>query len=126
MSLCIIAGGKAVTLAAAAFTLSWTHSVERTEWRETWLLTPAGLELAQAQVKGSGAGIDPPQDAILEDGWWVYAPALPSLPRLVLAASGATASGWQLCIPDSCMTLGAKPASPIVIEPCWQEDQQEN
>lgn len=122
MSLCIIAGGKAVTLAAAAFTLSWTHSVERTEWREAWLVTPAGLELTQARVKGSGAGVDPPADARLENGWWVYAPAVPPVPRLVLAASGATASGWRLCVENDCMMLGAQPAVPVVVEPCQEED----
>ena len=30
MSLCILAAGKTVTISVAAFTLSWTHSVERT------------------------------------------------------------------------------------------------
>lgn len=118
MSLCIIAGGKAVTLAAAAFTLSWTHSVERTEWREAWRLTPAGLELTQARVKGSGAGVDPPEDARLENGWWIYAPAVRPLSRLVLASSGATASGWRLCVENDCMTLGARPDAPVVVEPC--------
>lgn len=118
MSLCIIAGGKAVTLAAAAFTLTWTHSVERTEWREAWLLTPAGLELTEARVKGSGAGVDPPENARLEDGWWIYAPAVKPLPRLVLASSGATVSSWSLCVQDACMTLGAKPGAAIIVEPC--------
>lgn len=107
-----------VTLAAAAFTLSWSHSVERTEWHEEWQLTPAGLELIAAQVKGSGAGIDPPENAVLEDGWWKYAPTIAPLPRLVLAASGATISGWSLCTQDTCLTLGTESAAPIVIEPC--------
>jgi len=116
--LCVIAGGKTVALAASAFTLAWTHSVEKTEWREAWRLTPAGLELVEARVKGSGAGIDPPAGAVLEDGWWVYAPAVAPLPRLALAASGATASGWSLCARGTCMTLGAEPGEAVVVEPC--------
>jgi len=118
MSLCLLAGGKTVALAATVFTLSWNHSVERTEWQEKWQLTPAGLELTEARVKGSGAGIDPPQDARLEDGWWIYTPTIAPLPRLVLAASGATISGWSLCTQDDCMTLGVEATAPIVIEPC--------
>ena len=34
MSLCILAGGKVTALALSAFTLSWTHSVQKSEWRE--------------------------------------------------------------------------------------------
>lgn len=119
MSLCVVAGARTVALAATAFTLSWTHSVEKTEWREDWRLTPAGLELVAARVKGSGAGIDPPEGAVLEDGWWVYAPAVAPLPRLVLAASGATVSGWSLCAQDACMDIGGEEAGEaVVVEPC--------
>ena len=66
-----------MTLAVAAFTLSWTHSVEKTRWEEDWAITPAGLQIVEARVKGSGAGMDPADGAVLRDGWWVYAPSLP-------------------------------------------------
>ncbi|TYR33112.1 DUF1850 domain-containing protein [Mesorhizobium microcysteis] len=118
MSLCIAAGGKAIVLAANLFTLSWQHSVERTEWREAWRITPAGLELVEARVKGSGAGIDPPEGATLIEGWWVWKPALPAQPRLVLAASGATASGWSVCVGDECVKLGDRAGEPVTLEPC--------
>ena len=85
MSLCIVAAGKTMTLAVAAFTLSWTHSVERTRWQEDWSVTPAGLEIVEARVKGSGAGMEPAEGAVLNDGWWVYAPKLPPQRELVLA-----------------------------------------
>jgi hypothetical protein len=48
------------TLALAAFTLVWTHSIEKVDWQEDWHVTPDGLELVQARVKGSGAGMEPP------------------------------------------------------------------
>lgn len=118
MSLCVIAAGKMVAMAATTFTLAWTHSVEKTEWRENWRLTPAGLELIEARVKGSGAGMEPPDDAVLEDGWWRYAPKLAPLPRLTLAASGAAPSGWSLCTAAACVELGAEPGEAVVIEPC--------
>ena len=117
MVLCVVAGGKATAM-AAAFTLAWTHSIEKTEWREDWRVTPAGLELVEARVKGSGAGMEPPEGAVLEDGWWVYAPAVPPVPRLVLAASGATVSGWSICTDGGCVTVGETPGEPVVLEPC--------
>lgn len=118
MSLCVIAAGKATVLAATAFTLSWTHSVEKTGWEEDWLAADDALTVVEARIKGSGAGMEPPEGARLEGGWWVYAPALPALPRLVLAASGATQSGWRLCAGNDCLTLGAEPGDTVVIEPC--------
>jgi hypothetical protein len=33
-----------------------------------------GLELVQARVKGSGAGMEPPPEARLVDGWFQWQP----------------------------------------------------
>ena len=33
--ICVLAGRR-LTFAAAAFTLAWTHSVEKTQWEERW------------------------------------------------------------------------------------------
>ena len=118
MSACLLAGGKALMLASGLFTLSWTHSVEKVEWRETWRITPAGLQVVEARVKGSGAGMEPPADARLQDGWWVYAPALGQVPELRLAASGATGGGWRLCANEECWQLGAEAGEPVVLKPC--------
>jgi len=118
MSLCIVAGGKTVMLAASAFTLSWTHSVERTEWREDWRVTPAGLELVEARVKGSGAGMEPPAGARLSDGWWIYRPHLPVQRRVVLAASGATVGGWRLCAAGGCREIGVIAGSTTELLAC--------
>jgi hypothetical protein len=68
MSICLIAGGKAVAFAAAAFTLSWTHSVQKTRWEEDWRLTPSGLQLVESRIEGSGAGMEVPDGAVLKDG----------------------------------------------------------
>lgn len=118
MSLCVLAAGKTTALAVTAFTLSWTHSVEKTRWEEQWRLTPAGLEIVEARVRGSGAGMEPPADAVLKDGWWVYRPDLPAQPQLMLAASGATGDGWELCAAGECRTLGASAHAPTVLKPC--------
>jgi len=118
MSLCILAGGKTAMMAVSAFTLAWTHSVERTSWEEDWLVMPVGLKLVHARVKGSGAGMEPPANAILEDGWWSYEIRLRPVPRLVLAASGATQSGWSICADGSCMLVGEEAGTAVELAPC--------
>ena len=68
LSLCLASAGIVKALQVAAFTLAWTHSIEKIEWQEDWRITPQGLELTQARVKGSGAGMEPPPQARLVDG----------------------------------------------------------
>ena len=118
MSLCILAGGKVTALAIAAFTLSWTHSVEEIRWEEDWKITPAGLEIVEARVKGSGAGMEPPEGAVLQNGWWVYAPNLAPRPEVMLAASGATGAGWTLCAVQSCSELDAVAGEAVELSAC--------
>ncbi len=118
MALCILAAGKTTVLAVAAFTLSWTHSVEKIRWEEQWKVTPAGLHVVEARVKGSGAGMDPPEGSRLEDGWWVYRPKVPPLPSVALAASGATVGGWRLCGGGECLELGVEAGAPITLSAC--------
>lgn len=118
MSLCVVAGAAALRLAGAAFTLGWTHSVERVRWEEDWRITPAGLEIVEARVRGSGAGMEPGPDAALRNGWWRWRPALAPAPELTLAASGMTGGGWTLCAEGACRTIGAEAGQPIRIAPC--------
>lgn len=99
MSLCVASAVVALALAGHGFTLSWVHSVERTEWQEHWVVDAhAQLQLDSARVKGSGAGMEPPPDAVLREGWWVYRPRRPAQETVVLAVSGATVGGWTLCV----------------------------
>ncbi|MGC2778307.1 MAG: DUF1850 domain-containing protein [Bradyrhizobium sp.] len=104
MSLCLASSGVVKALALASFTLAWSHSVEKTAWQEDWRVTPDGLELAQARVKGSGAGMEPPPEARLVDGWFQWQPQRAPLSRLVLANSGA-AGEWRICSEGQCRTL---------------------
>lgn len=97
MSLCVATTAVALTIAAEAFTLAWTHSVEKTEWRERWRVQAGTLVLEEARVRGSGAGMDPPEGSVLQGGWWVYR-AERRLEDLRLAVSGATGGGWRLCL----------------------------
>lgn len=117
-ALLCLAGGKAIVLAAGLFTLSWTHSVEKIAWQERWAVTPDGLVLREARVKGSGAGMEPGEGAHREDNWWVWKPRAAPLAELVLASSGATGSGWTLCTANGCQELGREKGEPIVLRPC--------
>jgi hypothetical protein len=112
LSLCLTSAGVVKTLSLAAFTLAWTHSVEKIEWQEDWRVTPQGLEVVQARVKGSGAGMEPPPEARLVDGWFQWQPSRPPMPELVLGNSGA-AGEWRLCHDGNCRTLSEIFAHPI-------------
>lgn len=125
IALCVVTAGKTATIAASLFTLSWTHSIEKTRWEEDWRVTPTALELVEARIKGSGAGMEPPAGATLKDGWWTYSPALKPRPALLLAASGATAGGWTLCAAGSCREIGAAPGEDVAIAPCDGASQPE-
>lgn len=115
MSLCIAAGGAVLALAANSFTLSWTHSVEKTEWVEEWVIVDEKLKVVAASVQGSGAGIDLPENAIRTDEGWRYTPDLPPMETLVMAASGATVSAWTLCANGECLELGTVPTDPLAL-----------
>lgn len=125
MSACLLAGAVALALSGEGFVLEWTHSVEKTVWHEDWVIREDALALIGAAVKGSGAGMEPGADAVLEDGWLVWTPDLPPQPELTLAASGATAGGWRLCEPGeargasrACIELGDEAGQPITLKPC--------
>ena len=104
LSLCLASAGVVKTLSIAAFTLAWTHSIEKVEWQEDWRVTPQRLELVQARVKGSGAGMEPPPDARLVNGWFQWRPKRAPMPQVLLGNSGA-AGEWRLCRGGACRTL---------------------
>lgn len=104
MGLCLATAGVVKSLAVASFMLSWTHSVEQTEWQEDWRVTPQGLEIVEARVKGSGAGMEPPPEARLIGGWFRWKPQLPVLPELALGNSGM-AGEWRFCTGGACRTF---------------------
>ena len=104
LSLCLASLGVVKTLSLAAFTLVWTHSIEKTAWQGDWRITPQGLELVQARIKGFGAGMEPPPDARLVDGWFQWQPKRALMPEVILGNSGA-AGEWRLCTDGNCQTL---------------------
>jgi hypothetical protein len=121
MNLCLVIGAKQTLFATTAFTLVWTHSVEKTSWSEDWRLTPQGLVIIEARIEGSGAGMDPPPDAVFDGRYWRYRPDLPPQPSLHLARSGATGSSWAICFSGTCHPVPeakGKDEEPALLEPC--------
>ena len=116
-ALCIATAAGVTRLAVAAFTLVWTHSVEKVEWQEDWRVEPDRLILAESRIKGSGAGMEPGEDAVLRDGWWTWRPGR-VVDRLLLADSGA-AGEWRICTRDGgCRPLADPATAPYGLESC--------
>lgn len=112
MSLCLASAGSVKALSLVAFTLVWTHSIEKVDWQEDWRVTPSGLQLVQARVKGTGAGMEPPPEARLVNGWFQWRPARVPMHEVVLGNSGA-AGEWRLCHDGVCRTLSEILGHPV-------------
>lgn len=121
MTACLIVGASLLTLATPSFTLDWTHSVEKTRWRESWRVEAAGLRLTEGAVQGSGAGMEPGEGARLQDGWWIWTPVLPLQPRLALATSGVTGGSWHLCSGPICRDI-PETGGTVVLRPCTEAE----
>lgn len=122
MGLCIAAGGAVLKVYAGivAFTLAWTHSVQKTEWEEDWRIVDTKLTIAEARVQGTGAGMEPPPDSHFDGRFWRWTPTVAPLAQVVLRRSGAT-DDWRLCIDGACEPLSAvlpADADPIVLSAC--------
>ncbi len=89
-------------------------------WEEIWREDKDGVRLVEARIQGSGAGMDPPPDAVLRDGFWRWQPSLPLQHEIVMRRSGATAD-WQLCIAGQCRPMGdylPEHADPVTLQRC--------
>jgi hypothetical protein len=120
MMLCLVAGALTVPLLAPSATLAWSHSVEKVLWEEDWRATAAGVELTEARVRGSGAGMEPPPEARLQDGVWAWRPKVPAQQRVLLRRSGATAD-WRICVNGACRPMEAYlpvEADPVALAVC--------
>ena len=132
----LVAGALRAVIPADHFTVAWMHSVEKTRWEERYRVGPADLHLIEARIQGSGAGIDPPAEAVLRNGWWTWKPSVGPLPELRLTLSPFTRD-YDLCWHGRCHTLrhlvaarsrdAAQPApdaiSVVEVRPCTQRTQ---
>lgn len=119
--LCLVAGLLFAPLGDAV-TLSWTHSIEKIVWEEDYQRDGPAVRLTEARVRGTGAGMEPPEGAVLRDGAWHYRPALPPLPNVLLRHSPYVA-GYTLCAGPQCRSLpdwlpGLPAEATISLQPC--------
>lgn len=119
--LCLLGAGTVVRLAVTGFTLTWLHTIEKIPWEEDWLIEVGRLRVTEVRIKGSGAGMEPPPEAQLVDGWYRWHPGGAVLAELVLRRSAAPGVGdWQLCTAGSCQPLGTllPEADPVTLRAC--------
>lgn len=121
MPLCLAAGTLTAVLAVETFTLAWTHSIEKLRWEEDWRIEGGVLVITEARIRGTGAGMEPPAGAVLEQGVWHYTPAV-RLTQLRLAHS-PHAKGYELCLGGQCRSLadhlpGLADQAVLTLQPC--------
>ena len=127
--ICLAAAVLTATLPLQAFTLAWTHSIEKIRWEEDYRLDDGRLLLTEARIKGSGAGMEAPDGARFERGVWRYRPALAPLARLGLAHS-PYADDYEICAAGSCRPLaallpGIGETAVVEVAPCASESPAE-
>ena len=108
MSICIAVALSSAILARLPdrVTLAWEHTVEKVRWEEDYVATGDMLVLAQARLRGTGAGMEMPPDAELVDGTWRYRPELPALPGIYLR-NLQLPLGYDVCWDGHCTRLRA-------------------
>lgn len=111
LGVCLVNAVGAVSVAVSGFTLGWTHSIEKVRWEERWRVVADGLVLEEVAVRGFGAGMEPPAEAVLKDGGWRWTPGTKHL-VLRLTRSGFT-DDYEWCGADGtgCRPLGRLLAS---------------
>lgn len=103
--LCLgLAGVVWASLPLQQFTLAWQHSIEKIRWEEDYRVTATGLVLAEARVRGNGAGMEIPDGAVARDGFWHYSRQLPALQPLH-AARTPEAGDYEICSAGNCQPL---------------------
>lgn len=93
------------------FTLAWMHSIEKVRWEEDYAVVaspvtgqPPVLLALKARIKGSAAGMEPPDDAVLRHGWYEYPPRQAIVSELLLTRSEFTAD-YDWCMGGHCQTM---------------------
>lgn len=117
-----VAAGLLVAQCGREATLSWTHSIEKIVWEEDYRRQGDFLRLSEARVRGSGAGMEPPTEAVFQGGTWHYTPEMAVFPEVRLRHS-PYAAPYTLCCDGRCRPITAwLPDLPseavITLKPC--------
>jgi hypothetical protein len=122
-ALCIVVGTALVSIPAQRFTLRWQHTVEKVVWEEDYVVAGEWLYLSGARVQGSGAGMEPPPDAIKVGSAWHYRPTLRWHRELALARA-EFGRDYEVCVDERCRTMReVAPLGPTTLRPCVAGDQ---
>ncbi|WP_312958513.1 DUF1850 domain-containing protein [Stutzerimonas nitrititolerans] len=120
IELCLgLAGVVWAQVPTPTFTLAWNHTIEKIRWEEDYRVTPDGLLLGEARIKGSGAGMDAPDDAELRDGSWHYRRQLPPMQPLRVGRT-PEAGDYQLCFEGTCQALSEWLGPPTAERPALE------
>lgn len=127
MSALCLAAGLLLAPLGEAVTLRWTHSVQHSLWEEDYRAQDGALRLTSARVRGTGAGMEPPADAVLgDDGAWHYRPALPPLPEVQLRHSPYvqpyTLCAAGQCRPPTAWLPGLADDAVLTLRPCTADE----
>lgn len=102
---------QSVFIPVQHFTLAWMHSIEKVRWEEDYAVVEGAdptrgpvLQALQARVRGSGAGMEPPPDAKLRNGWYEYTPQFQYPLELRLTRSVYTAD-YDFCSAGQCRPM---------------------
>ena len=122
-ALCIVVGTALVSIPAQRFTLRWQHTVEKVAWEEDYVVAGEWLYLSGARVRGSGAGMEPPTNAVRVGDAWHYRPSQHWLRQLDLARS-EFGLDYELCADGRCRSMHTVvPLGPTTLRPCAGGDQ---
>lgn len=98
---------------STAFTLAWTHTIEKVRWEEDYQVAydfkhqQVRLHAVAARVTGSAAGMEPPDNAHLKDGWYHYTPT-ESYPSSLSLTRSEFSADYDWCTAESCVPLSSK------------------
>lgn len=94
-----------------------THSIEKVRWEEDYAVQksptpgqPPLLIALKARIKGSAAGMEPPDSAVLRNGWFEYTPQQTIVSELRLTRSEFTAD-YDWCVDGRCQSMSTLIAS---------------
>ncbi|GAA5087682.1 DUF1850 domain-containing protein [Paenalcaligenes hermetiae] len=115
-----------VFIPSADFVLSWTHSIEKQRWEEHYRVEYDAdqkqpvLKALKTRIRGSAAGMEPPEQSYWEQGWYVYQPLAPTPQTLPLMRSEFTPD-YEWCDSSGCLPLSAympRDGGVTLLSPC--------
>lgn len=95
-----------------AFTLAWDHTIEKVRWEEDYVVyydevsSQPRLYASAARIKGSAAGMEPPEMAIHSKGWYHYVPTV-AHPEVLALTRSEFSPDYQWCDAAGCVPLSA-------------------